>query len=153
MKLSDKNIQNFWNKVCVEDANECWLWTGTTDGKYGVFNVNYKMEKAHRVSWVIHFGEIPKGLLVLHKCDNPPCVNPHHLFLGTLSDNTRDSIDKGRFGHCYRSIPTKLTKLQVKDIRQLHTSSSLTQSEIADRYNVSQSYISKIIRREKWKNI
>lgn len=75
----------------------CWEWIGTiTNEGYGVFGAEGGFSSAHRFSWKIHYGDIPDGLLVLHKCDNRRCVNPEHLFLGTQSDNMRDKIAKGR---------------------------------------------------------
>lgn len=91
----------FWEKVVKSaDPNGCWGWTGTTQpfghGRIAAPGVPAKMLMAHRVSWEIHHGAIPVDLRVLHHCDNPPCTNPRHLFLGTLSDNSRDMVKKGR---------------------------------------------------------
>lgn len=84
----------------MENGRGCWLWTDTPglDG-YGKFQASDgRTERAHRASWRLHRGEIPKGMLCLHKCDNPRCVNPDHLFLGTQRDNIQDMREKGRFG-------------------------------------------------------
>lgn len=90
----------FWEKVAVGEPDKCWLWTGclTGNNKYGAIGsgVGSRCFRAHRVSWEIHFGPIPNGLRVLHKCDVPACVNPSHLWLGTLSDNALDRERKGR---------------------------------------------------------
>lgn len=93
------DIARFWSRVAKSDG--CWLWTGARFGPngYGAVRFQKRNSSAHRVSWMIHFGPIPDGLFVCHKCDNPPCCNPAHLFLGTIGDNTRDMIAKGR-GFC-----------------------------------------------------
>lgn len=87
----------FWDKVAIDRG--CWLWTAGTRHGYGAISEGGRgspMIMAHRFSWEFHFGPIPDGLGVLHKCDNPPCVNPAHLFLGTQGDNMRDKAVKGR---------------------------------------------------------
>ena len=98
----DKVAKRFWPKVCVRE--KCWEWIASknTDG-YGLLMCRNKaagfprkLLRAHTVSWEIHFGAIPKGMHVLHTCDNPGCVNPGHLFLGTHQDNMRDMKEKGR---------------------------------------------------------
>lgn len=78
--------------------DDCWTWIGSTDKDgYGHFDSNSKTIAGHRASWIVHNGEIPNRLHVLHRCDNPPCCNPAHLFLGTHSDNMADGARKGRF--------------------------------------------------------
>lgn len=89
--------ERFDQKWSPEPFSGCWIWTASVDEQgYGFFKLNYKMRKSNRVSWELHFGKIPAGLCVLHKCDTPSCVNPSHLFLGTHSDNQVDALAKGR---------------------------------------------------------
>ena len=90
--------ERFWLKVLK--IKNCWEWQGTIlDNGYGAFHMprpNQKMIYAHRLSWEIHFGKIPKDKIVGHKCDNKICVNPEHLFVGTQRENIEDSLNKGR---------------------------------------------------------
>ena len=97
----------FFSKV--EKTKSCWLWVGAKTGNgYGAIKVNGKMRPAHRVSYELHLGPIPDGLIVLHKCDNPGCVRPMHLRAGTHKDNTADMIRKNRQGVIdYRSEQKK----------------------------------------------
>ena len=120
-----KDIQRFWNKIDKSGGHDaCWLWLGCcVRGGYGWFYWNGKYYQSHRIMWMITFGKIPDGLCILHKCDNPSCCNPDHLFLGTKKDNSDDKVRKGRQyhpngeknGHC------KITDLQVLEIRQRYT--------------------------------
>lgn len=95
--------EKFWPKVDKDgpivrpELGKCWKWLCcTTDKGYGITNVDRHNIIASRASWIIHHGSIPDGMFVLHKCDNPPCTNPDHLFLGTRGDNFRDALQKGR---------------------------------------------------------
>lgn len=109
---------------------------------------------AHRLSWLIHFGEIPPEMHVCHRCDNPPCVNPRHLFLGTNLDNRRDSIAKGRFrvGRGERHRSAKLTEAQVREIRQRRELGD-RQEALAAEFGVSGCAISNIHRRKTWAHV
>lgn len=99
--------KRFWAKVNkagpvaehVKGIDECWVWTaGRNHGRmgYGVFGLEGTALKAHRIAWALAYGDIPEGIFVLHRCDNPQCVRPTHLFLGTHADNGRDKAEKGR---------------------------------------------------------
>lgn len=91
----DNHEDRFWARVKKGDG--CWEWTGSTGRRgYGTFMVHGERTRSHRYSWALHFGAIPDGLWVLHRCDNPPCVRPDHLWLGTVLDNNVDSRIKGR---------------------------------------------------------
>lgn len=86
----------FWKFVDRLGDDDCWLWRGSIQGKYGSIRIEGKSAGAHRVSYQLHKGEIPEGLVVMHSCDVPLCVNPNHLSVGTYSDNTQDMLRKGR---------------------------------------------------------
>src|SRR6185437_7106477 len=136
-------LRRFFSKIKITES--CWLWTASTRGGYGSIRLTGggPHVMAHRVSWLIHCGPIPKGLCVLHDCprgDNRRFCNPAHLFLGTKSDNNRDRDQKRRFSH-------KLTEDQVKTIRSI---TGMTQQIIAEIYGVDQSTISDIRRGKAW---
>jgi hypothetical protein len=105
---------------------------------------------AHRASWVIHFGDIPEGMYVCHRCDNPPCVNPAHLFLGSPLDNQTDRIAKGRGAAGEQNPAHKLCRSQVNEIRELHRM-GLRGNKLAERYSVSTDTISSIVNYHTWK--
>lgn len=107
----------FWARV--EKTDRCWVWNGSlfSGSPYGQVKQNGKTKQVHRVSWELHFGAIPDGLCVCHKCDNPPCVRPDHLFLGTNHDNVMDSVMKGR-NYFIKSPPMHNPALLEKVISQ-----------------------------------
>lgn len=134
-----KTPERFWSKVDVGDVTECWKWqAGKIGGGYGKFTIHHRQRQAHRVAWVLTYGPIPEGLCVLHKCDNPGCCNPYHLFLGTHADNMADALHKGR-------LARKLTEEDVLDIRELYATGEWTYGELADEFNVRKSTISYVI--------
>jgi hypothetical protein len=95
--MEQKTIDRFWKKVIKGKEDECWLWIGVINkGGYGRISIKEKSILIHRFSYELHKGKIPNGLYVLHSCDNPPCCNPKHLWLGTLSENTQDMWNKNR---------------------------------------------------------
>lgn len=87
----------FWEKVEIRDGNRCWSWVGSTDQHgYGLVDFRTQRVRAHRLSYEMHYGPIPDGMVVCHACDNPNCTNPNHLFLGTQAENMQDASRKGR---------------------------------------------------------
>ncbi len=149
----------------VKKTDGCWEWIGTKGGAgYGTFYI--KGEKrgkrfyAHRLAWMIYFNEVPtKDLWVLHTCDNPPCVRPDHLWLGTSSDNSQDREDKGRGNRTYNHVMgelnwnAKLTSEQVLEIRESYKSRIMTMKMLAEKFNVYQGTICCIISRKSWKHL
>lgn len=134
----------------------CWSWGIKTDqcGYARIHMGRGKIMLGHRASWIINNGEIPDSLFVLHKCDNPRCTNPAHLFLGTPKDNTNDCISKGRkkvsFGKTHYNV--KLNEDDVREIRKL-IKGGFSQSQLAKKFNVSPSCIQSIHEYKTWKNL
>lgn len=144
--------ERFWEKVTKTDT--CWVWNAATNrGGYGQFRSGSEIGiLAHRFSWSIHFGGIPNGLFVCHKCDNPPCVNPDHLFLGTHDDNIADAASKKRMAHGENSGPAKLRDYDVMKMREIRESGA-TYAEIATRFGVSPNTAKSAILGLTWKHL
>jgi hypothetical protein len=144
----------FWRMVDMS-GDGCWPWRGATWSRnYGCFRYKGRPTSAHRVAWLLERGPIPKGMFVLHACDNPPCVNPEHLFLGTSSDNAFDREKKGRGGvHGEDHGNAVLTTKQVKKMRQLKTR-GMSLSEIAKRFDfVTKSCIWGVLNGNNWRHV
>jgi hypothetical protein len=144
-----------WRDVArVDDASSCWLWMGWRN-KNGYGQVKgglYRNKTAHRVVWTHVNGPIPDGLWVLHRCDNPPCVRPDHLFLGTPSDNAADMVAKGRQARGAMKSTTILTADQVREIRLLRAA-GLRQKDIAERFGVCRATIGHILTGRQWTHV
>ncbi len=172
----------FWRKV--DKSGECWLWTGSKVGiGYGKTHYEGKYWRAHRLSWKFTFGEIPDGLCVLHKCDNPACVRPDHLFLGTFDDNNKDMAKKGRSvkgdknprrlhperypigdEHYSRTQPdrlargknhgcAKLTDDDVREIYRTYKNKLMNLGQLASQFHVSTFAVHCITTGKTWKHI
>jgi hypothetical protein len=136
----------------ANDGSGCLLWTGSKNQKgYGRILVNGKNRHAHRIAWELANGTIPEGMQILHRCDNPTCVNQAHLFTGTNQDNVTDMMSKGRFKPHYGETNgrSKLTKSDVLQIR----ASSLSNVALGKLFGVSNVVISGIRRGVGWKEI
>lgn len=143
--------QRFWQKVIKGDG--CWEWQGCKQSHgYGQIRIDHKSKLSHRVSWEMVNGPIPDGLHVLHKCDNPACVRPDHLFLGTHEENMEDRKRKGRTTCGEQYEHAKLTTADVIEIRQLYIS-GLTQRELSERFGVNRRHISRIVNRQRWSQV
>ena len=171
--ITDALTARFWSHVNIQEEDECWEWMRHKDnGGYGVFRIckdgKKMLYKAHRVSWMLRYGEIPEGdgyhgVCVSHHCNNPSCVNPKHLKLGTQKENIQDRVNQGRNG-CLRGIPNpkvsginaglhKLTDSEVIEMREKWAVGNITQQQLADKYGVSNQTVSQIVNRKMWKYI
>lgn len=155
--------ERFWEKVDQTPGygpnGDCWVWMPPPlKSGYALIRMDNKYVSVHRASYMIHYGEIPKPMLVCHKCDNRICVNPNHLFLGTYSDNMRDCVNKGRNSNGQRqhgeaSPKSKLTTDQVLEIRRLWSIGGITKSELSRMFGVSATNIRHIIERRMWHHV
>lgn len=149
--------QRFWNMVDQSGgADACWPFRGAPVGPKGhrKLTVNGKGVLAHRLSWEIHCGK-PGKTCVLHKCDNPPCVNPRHLFLGTRAVNNADMDAKGRRKpHIGEANPrSHLTANQVRDIRRIRQSDGTSYPKLATQFGVAAGTIQAILEGRTWKSV
>lgn len=148
------DLDRFWKKVLKTES--CWLWQASRDAcGYGAFWLNNVVMPASRASYILFRGPIPEGLYVLHTCDNPSCVNPDHLIVGSQTDNMQDCVKKGRkhmpAGH--EHYLAKLTKEQVVKIRELSVSGLYTQKHIGQLMGIAQPTVSAVVVRRTYKNV
>lgn len=160
-------MRNFWSYVDIKGTNDCWNWKSSKDKDgYGKYKMDKKYYRAHRYAYVLEFGSIPTGLNVLHRCDNPSCCNPNHLWVGTVADNNHDAQAKGRSSYAQainflsgndlqkgsNSWKTNLTEVIVLQIRQ-ERANGVKLQELADRYGVAERTIEGIVYRKTWTHI
>lgn len=159
--LTPYAISRFWK--FVEKTETCWNWKGGIENwGYGIFAHQIEGKKqritarAHRFIWTALFGSIPNGFYVCHRCDNPKCVRPSHLFLGTPKDNAFDRDQKGRAGKTgYKQTPEtafkgKINPEKAKEIRRLHLTEGVTQADLAKQFGVCNQSISNVILKKTW---
>ena len=144
--------ERFWEKVGKRGPDDCWEWAGSKQSHgYGQINAGGRgrILSAHRVSWELANGPIPIGMCVLHYCDNPGCVNPAHLFLGTQEDNIQDRAKKGRNA---RGAGIGISKLDKQDIGEIRVmlSRGISRSVISKKYGVTRRTIGDINAGKTW---
>lgn len=162
-------LEKIWAKIGVGQENDCWEWTLRKDPDgYGITHYKGAPWKTHRLIYTISHGPIPEDMWVLHKCDNPPCCNPNHLFLGTSQDNVADRHNKGRdargerggwkqhpesilYGE--RSFLSKMTNDQVREMRRLYETGRYRKSDLARMFSLSKQAAGKIINGETWRHL
>jgi len=154
--LKQSHIDRFYSLINYNGEDECWDWKRNLPptGVYPVLRINHRNISVNRLSYFLYYGEFDESLLVCHTCDNPKCVNPHHLFLGTTRDNTLDMIKKGRDKICgEKNIKAKITEKDVLRIRELFATGSMTVLDISAKYPINPETIGKIISGRLWKNV
>ncbi len=145
--------ERFWTKVEKRGHGGCWIWTACRgEHGYGVFRLNYANVRAHRMSWALCNSSLAPSALVLHKCDNRACVNPAHLFLGTVQDNSTDMVTKGRSAKGDRNARAKLTDSKVLEIRTKHARGAPA-ARLARSYGVSSTTVDRIVHRKIWTHL
>lgn len=150
----------FWAKVVKTPG--CWLWNAARDSRgYGNFYAYGRYHKASRFALEISCGPLSPGQEAAHRCDNPPCVRPDHLFAATSRENTRDRIAKGRPGspgpkNASRGEgrwSAKLTADDVREMRRLYEAGGVSQQQLADRYGIGQVHVGRIVNRQRWRHV
>lgn len=143
----------FWAKV-DRKGEGCWEWGGgTSDSGYGYGHLHNRPMSAHVVAWTLTNGPVPKGLFVCHSCDNPPCVRPDHLFLGTPSDNSADMVAKGRARSPRGTARGKLTAEQVTSLRRRYAEGGVSTHQLAADVGVSAMVIWRVVNRKSYLDV
>ncbi len=139
----------------TNDPESCWTWTGASYKGYGNILARGTSWKAHRLAYTLFIGPIPDGMDICHRCDNPPCCNPAHLFAGTTKENVRDSMEKGRFNikRGERHGMAKLTEDTVRQIRALYDAGTMSNLAIAERLGVHRQRVTSIGTRKTWRHL
>ena len=172
-EFTASDIERFWSRVAKRGREDCWIWQGTTNRSgYGLMAVGsrkpYRIIRAHRIAYLLDHGKDPGSLLVCHTCDNPPCVNPFHLWLGDIGANIRDAATKGRIqsgdDHHSRRHPensargerqgrSKLKEGDIVAIRSLHETGHWSYPELAAKFGVDKAHICLIVHRKTWRHV
>jgi len=158
MNITDEHVNRFYSKLKIDELNGCHVFLGCKDKDgYGLFRLYGKNIRAHRLAWIIANNmEIPYGLCVCHKCDNPSCCNPEHLFLATNQENTKDRYNKGRSACGEKNGGSKLTDKQILEILDIVKQQGKYDGlpvELSKIYKIHRSQMWAIINRRKWKHL
>lgn len=167
-RITEDQRKRFWSKVVKRDSG-CWEWTGHIISRgYGQFSLHDKGYLAHRVAYALTFSTPDQSLYCCHRCDNPKCVNPHHIFLGTAQDNASDRVSKGRQARGERhgfvtkpeSCPrgercarSKYKEAVIRSIRDEWAAGGVRYSDLAEKFGMSHSNVMKVINRKTWTHL
>lgn len=157
--LTQETINRFWSKVEKRGPDDCWVWKAWKNNRgYGMLTIKKAGSKHHwvasRLSYYIAHGNLPNDLDVCHKCDNPPCVNPNHLFLGTAHENALDMVKKGRCNAPKgEDAQSTLSEYEVLQIRRIYESGDMNTVELAEAYGVASGTINRVVDGSSWKHI
>ncbi len=155
--LTSKDEERFWGKVEQGTPDECWPWSASRYlSGYGQFRKGSKGFYAHRLAYWFASGPYDEHLCICHHCDNPPCCNPRHLYLGTRADNNRDRGQRRRGKeHRQNGEANDNAKLEESDVRAIIAALSVgeTQTSVASRFGIKQPQVSRIARRESWSHL
>lgn len=154
-------LHRFLAKTSSVKTMGCWEWIGGKySNGYGGFRFNSKFQRAHRVAYQLFIGPISDGLCVLHHCDNPGCVRPDHLYMGTHQDNMNDKKERGKVAKGGRpgargehNALSKLTEAQVREIRLEYQEGTISQRKLGVKFGVARSTIRDIVRQRNWKYV
>lgn len=151
MGIKNKS-EDVWKRIYKRNENDCWEWEGYKDKDgYGTIHLEYKTRRVHRIVYELTYGSIPNRLYVLHKCDNPSCCNPNHLFIGTVQDNSDDQKRKRRTTVGDKHGRSKLTEKNILEIKRLYNTGDYYQSDLGKLFNISHQEISRIINNKRWR--
>jgi len=139
--------ERFWSKIEKNSSNLCWPWLASKDNfGYGLFNINHKCIRSHRMAWELTYGIITDQQCILHHCDNPSCCRPDHLFLGTRTDNSKDKTMKGRVPNEFSLPHTKTSFEDRAKIVLMYQTGKYTQKQLAVMFSISPSRVSYIVK-------
>lgn len=156
MKKISNTVEYFWSNVVK--TSSCWLWVGSKqEHGYGRFQPRKERGgkarnnfSAHRFSYELKYGSILGNMSVLHKCDNPPCVNPSHLFLGTQAENVKDMTIKNRVSHGEKHFNHKLTVNEVREIKFLRKNKKMRIFQLANQFGFCRQTVADIVNNRTW---